>query len=209
MSGLFVWLVFQNPMLSGKSHPFNTTGSPESEAGDTEQCVFCRAYSDNRDAFSIIWEDADFMAFRDRSPASLHHFQLIPKIHIDSVQKLTKRDADMVRRMEKIGNDILDQYQVPPTHRRMGFHIPPFNSVHHLHLHVQALPHISLVRRLKYPVVGGFGTFDKGFSWFADVGQTIRILQRGSTSCGCASVRLRYRSTVLPVLLLTDFSDVL
>ncbi|KAF9230062.1 HIT-like protein [Melanogaster broomeanus] len=184
MSGLFARLVFhwQNPIL----HPFNTTDS-RAEASKpnldktTQQCVFCQAHSGNRDGFSIIWEDADFIAFRDRSPASRHHIQLIPKIHIDSVKDLTKRDAEMVKRMQKIGNDILDQYQVPSTYRRMGFHIPPFTSVHHLHLHLQALPYISLAKRLKYPVVGGFGTFHKGFSWFAEVGQTIRILESGST----------------------------
>jgi hypothetical protein len=66
---------------------------------------------------STIIQDADFIAFRDRSPASLHHFLLIPKIHIgafhskwsyctrflfsahlyiiDSVKNLTKQDTDM------------------------------------------------------------------------------------------------------------------
>jgi len=46
-------------------------------------------------------------------------------------------------------------------------------------MHVQALPYVSLDRRIGYPVVGGFGPLDKGFSWFVDVGQTARILQRG------------------------------
>ncbi|KIJ62908.1 hypothetical protein HYDPIDRAFT_114036 [Hydnomerulius pinastri MD-312] len=181
MSGLFAWLVLRNP-LSGGTHPSNVTeAASKSRVTSAEQCVFCRAYSDNRNAFNIVWEDADFVAFRDRRPSSLHHFQLIPKNHINSVKSLTKEDVDMVRRMEKIGNDVLDQYHVPSTHRRMGFHTPPFNSVHHLHLHVQALPYVSLARRLKYPVAGGFGIFEKGFSWFAEVGQVIRILERGST----------------------------
>ncbi|KAI9566918.1 HIT-like protein [Boletus coccyginus] len=146
-----------------------------------EHCIFCQAYSSNRDAFDIVWEDTDFLAFRDRRPACLHHIQLIPKVHITSVKKLTRQDADMVRRMKSIGSDILDKLQVPPTHRKMGFHIPPFNSVQHLHLHVQALPYTSFARRLEYPIARGLGTFDKGLSWFSEVGQTIRILDKGST----------------------------
>lgn len=61
----------------------------------------------------------------------------------------------------------------------LGFHIPPFNSVQHLHLHAHGLPYRSLIRRWKYIVALGAGHHDKGFSWFVDVTQTVRILERG------------------------------
>ena len=62
---------------------------------------------------------------------------------------------------------------------RLGFHIPPYISVPHLHMHVQALPYRSLLRRLKYPVVTGQRGREKGFSWFADAEQTVRLLEKG------------------------------
>jgi hypothetical protein len=61
----------------------------------------------------------------------------------------------------------------------MGFHIPPFNSIDHLHLHVQALPYRSSIIAKKYPVVKGSGSHHKGFSWFVEVEQAIRILESG------------------------------
>ncbi|KAG0699247.1 HIT-like domain-containing protein [Suillus ampliporus] len=124
-------------------------------------------------------QDEKFVAFRDIRPSAQHHIQLIPKTHIESIRKLSEKDVNMLRRMEEIGHSILDTFNVPVPNRKMGFHIPPFNSIHHLHLHVQALPYTSLVHRLAFPFVRGFGGYEKGFSWFAEIRQAIRILEKG------------------------------
>lgn len=91
---------------------------------------------------------------------------------------------------------------------KSGFHIPPFSSVPHLHLHVFVMPH-TFVGRLKYPIAnsasasrgdtvkpdgghlrgrgrgdGGEGEEEgrgKGWSWFVTAEQTMGILARGGT----------------------------
>ena len=62
----------------------------------------------------------------------------------------------------------------------MGFHIPPFNSVNHLHLHLHALPYRGALK-LKYPISKGKSGKSKGFSWFVEVDQAIEILQQGNS----------------------------
>ena len=104
--------------------------------------------------------------------------------------------AVTVARMAEIGHGVLDGLDVPSSSRRyvaalsrkrykfidesrLGFHIPPFNSVNHLHLHVQGLPYNSAWRRAKYPYRPGSSGKEKGIGWFVEVEQTIRILEKG------------------------------
>ena len=61
----------------------------------------------------------------------------------------------------------------------MGFHIAPFHSVEHLHMHVHGLPYRSPWRAAKYPIIAGHGFCTKGFSWFVEIEQAIQILERG------------------------------
>ena len=77
-----------------------------------------------------------------------------------------------VRSMHKLARGLR-----PEPGTKMGYHIPPFSSVHHLHLHI-ITPPFTLLGRLQYPVRynkdGG-----KGRTWFVTPDQVERILERG------------------------------
>ncbi|PFH51096.1 hypothetical protein AMATHDRAFT_143355 [Amanita thiersii Skay4041] len=136
-------------------------------------CAFCHVCVEN--GFSILWEDENYIAFKDHRPASKHHYLCL----LDSVKSLQQSDDPLVRDMRALGDQLLDEKGVPPPMRRMGFHIPPFNSVDHLHLHVHGLPYTSFFQAARYPIVSGEGSNSKGYSWFVEVGQAIDILERG------------------------------
>ncbi|KAJ7651084.1 HIT-like domain-containing protein [Roridomyces roridus] len=141
-------------------------------------CPFCDV--SEKTGFRVIWEDETFTAFRDRKPAAEQHIQVIPKKHIVSVRSLRKQDADFVKTMKSVGDRLLDDLDVPQSMRVMGFHIPPFNSINHLHLHVQGLPYKPM-RKPKYTISSGFGPFYKGFGWFVTAEQTVKVLETGRT----------------------------
>ncbi|TFK73227.1 HIT-like protein [Pluteus cervinus] len=145
-------------------------------------CRFCNVSEKN--GFDVVWENEIFIAFRDYRPAATHHILLIPKRHISSVRTLLPSDVELLRNMQNIGHGVFDRLTVESAHglpNRMGFHIPPFNSVDHLHLHLHALPYLSYTREKKYPVATGSTPHHKGLSWFVEIGQAIGILERGGS----------------------------
>ncbi|GAA5938207.1 uncharacterized protein JCM15063_000666 [Sporobolomyces koalae] len=138
-------------------------------------------------------ETASFAA-----PGSKVHLLAIPKRHIDNVKTLTPEDLDMLVRMKAVGRATLAKVGVSEHDQRLGFHIPPFFSVNHLHLHLLSLP-LPFPGSFKYrpsipstfrssstttsaaPPPPPPGTKLKGFSWFVDIDQVMRILQAGQT----------------------------
>ncbi|KZT02573.1 uncharacterized protein LAESUDRAFT_403506 [Laetiporus sulphureus 93-53] len=108
-----------------------------------------------------------------------HHLLVSPRQHIDSVKSLSKADASLVRHMAQISHRLLDDLHVPVHDRRLGFHIPLFYSVSHLHLHVQGLSYRSMMCSLKYPICSGEKHHSKGLSWFVEAEQAVEILEQG------------------------------
>ena len=54
-------------------------GSKQPVSG--HKCVFCRIVAKQEPA-AIVYEDEDYLCFRDKSPAATHHYLLVPKTHI-------------------------------------------------------------------------------------------------------------------------------
>ncbi|OSD06501.1 HIT-like protein [Trametes coccinea BRFM310] len=138
-------------------------------------CIFCGVSKES--GFNV---NEKYVVFTDINPSSQHHLQVAPRRHIESIKSLDKSHVQMIKDMIEIGHEVLDNLDVPPNLRRLGFHIPPYISVGHLHMHVQALPYRSILRRLKYPVVRGRSGRDKGLSWFVEAEQAVRILEKGA-----------------------------
>uniref|UniRef100_UPI0037E7804D adenosine 5'-monophosphoramidase HINT3-like n=1 Tax=Semicossyphus pulcher TaxID=241346 RepID=UPI0037E7804D len=108
------------------------------DASGSEDCPFCEIVNNQADT-EILLSDDDLLCFRDIKPGATHHYLVIPRTHIDYCKALQADDIPLVERMVQMGWRVLEQNKVSDLDDvRMGFHIPPFSSVPHLHLHTLA-----------------------------------------------------------------------
>ena len=104
------------------------------------------------DRARILDETNNLLAFVDRSPQSpTLHALIIPKRYIPTIRDLSPpTDLSLLCEMEQLGQRLVSRYQCPAEYR-MVFHVPPYNTVDHLHLHVLCNRDLSLFgRTVKY-----------------------------------------------------------
>ncbi|KAJ3272733.1 hypothetical protein HDV01_005260 [Terramyces sp. JEL0728] len=130
-----------------------------------QRCVFCDIIKQNGPN-KIIYSDEEFIAFADINPAAKSHYLLIPRLHIATVKQLGPAHIPMLQNMTRIAKEIIK------TNLVLGFHVPPFNSIDHLHLHIIERPFKNMFRGMKYP--------DSRFcNWFIPIEKLIDALERG------------------------------
>ena len=101
----------------------------------------------------VLDESESLLAFRDHRPRAKFHALVIPKQRWGSVHDLTVQHIPLLHEMKHMALKIYLQHYYPtkvsssqtttstlstppPIEPLLVFHVPPFHSVHHLHLHV-------------------------------------------------------------------------
>ena len=128
-------------------------------------CAFC-AYATGQADRVLIYEDDRVVAFQSKAPAASLHYLVIPRVHIGTVRDLRSGDIELLKHMENVGLRVLGGDNKAQL---FGFHVPPFNSVDHLHLHCFAMPFLGFFKHIKYlPKT----------PWFCTMKDLIRKLER-------------------------------
>lgn len=101
-------------------------------------CIFCKIVDGKTDT-ELLYNDDDYVCFRDIHPRAHHHYLVVPKAHLLNVKRLSADHVPVVEKMAEIGREVLQQqFNGDCSDSKLGYHWPPMIMIEHLHLHVMA-----------------------------------------------------------------------
>ncbi len=102
-----------------------------------ERCIFCRIVAGEVPG-DIVYQDEDFLAFRDISPQAPTHLLIIPKTHIISLAQLAEDQQDLAGRLVIIAKKLAEKEGIAERGYRLVINCGSEGGqlVPHLHLHL-------------------------------------------------------------------------
>ena len=102
-----------------------------------EQCIFCRIVAGEVPS-DKVYQDEDFLAFRDISPEAPTHVLIIPRTHITSLAQLTEEQQELAGRLIIIAKKLAEKEGIAKGGYRLVINCGPEGGqlVSHLHLHL-------------------------------------------------------------------------
>lgn len=95
-----------------------------------QNCIFCKIINKEQKA-DIVYQDKDFVAFKDINPKAETHLLVVPKKHIESLNKL--EDTNLAGKMLLLAKKLIKNknYKIQiNTGRKAG------QIIDHLHMHL-------------------------------------------------------------------------
>lgn len=103
----------------------------------SSDCLFCKIV--NREIpTEFLYEDDDFVVFKDINPAAPVHLLLIPKKHIRSINDLQKDDELIISNLFMLARDMAKEQGVDGSGYKLLFNVEKGGGqvIFHIHLHL-------------------------------------------------------------------------
>lgn len=100
-------------------------------------CVFCQIVDGNISA-DIVFQDEEFIAFRDIQPQASRHILIVPKSHISSMAQVTSEQHGLIGRLVLLGKELAERENISTSGYRLTINCGADSGqiVPHLHLHL-------------------------------------------------------------------------
>ena len=101
------------------------------------ECIFCQIISGKIPA-DIVYQDDEFLAFRDIHPQAPKHVLIVPKAHIGSLKDLTKDQEGLIGHLILRANEIAEKEGIASSGYRLTVNCGADGGqiVPHLHFHL-------------------------------------------------------------------------
>jgi histidine triad (HIT) family protein len=102
-----------------------------------EECIFCRIVAGELPS-DIVYQDENFLAFRDIMPQAPTHVLIIPRTHITSAAELSEGWENLAGRLIVIASKLAEKEGIAKRGYRLTINCGPEGGqiVPHLHLHL-------------------------------------------------------------------------
>ena len=102
-----------------------------------EECLFCRIVAGEIPS-DIVYQDEEFLAFRDIEPQAPRHVLVVPKLHITSLTELAEGQQGLVGRLIVLAKNLAEKEGIARSGYRLVINCGPEGgqSIPHLHLHL-------------------------------------------------------------------------
>jgi histidine triad (HIT) family protein len=103
----------------------------------SSNCLFCQIVN-KKASGEFLYEDNDFVVFKDIHPAAPVHLLLVPKKHIRSINDLKKEDEAIISGLFMIAADMAKKTGVNESGYKLLFNVEKGGGqvIFHLHLHL-------------------------------------------------------------------------
>ena len=129
-------------------------------SSSSSACIFCKV-ARGGSGRQVLMRSDRCIAFASSRPAAAAHHLVIPREHRGSVRSLGAGDRGLLEEMREMGKKLMmadhaGLGDADAAKWRFVFHVPPFNSIEHLHLHCLKPPFANRWKDL---------TFTPGWPW--------------------------------------------
>lgn len=102
-----------------------------------DKCIFCKIAKKEISA-EVVFENDDLIAFKDRNPLAPVHVLIIPKRHIETINDLAMKDAELIGQMILVGKNIAEDLAISEKGYKLLFRVGEWGGqeVPHVHLHL-------------------------------------------------------------------------
>ncbi len=103
------------------------------------ECIFCKIISHQQEA-DIVYENEQFIVFKDINPKALIHFLIVPKKHIKTINDLKEEDRELVSEMIFLAKKLAIEQEIVEKGYSLTFNVGRGGGqiIDHIHLHLMS-----------------------------------------------------------------------